>query len=543
MKELHFKIIFFIILSIYCLFFSQFGMENWDTGYIPSFSWRVVNGQNIYEDFIYKGPPITIYFHAFFMKVLPVAGQFFFIRISSYLLFATQVYFTISAFDNWYTFKNFGISKWALITICFILSVLNFPPYPWPTTDGLLFASIALWILSKNIKMGWLPMASVGFFIVIATFTKQSFYLIPIGFLSYFLVVYGFQKMLQFGLLLLFFFGLYISWISSYTSLSNYLEQTSNQTSFIDLYNSGISNYMHCFKSKWILLLVIFFPILPSFRFRKVYLAFIKNYLKWLLLGILVISIGFQLFQLERNASMQFFVICVLALVYYYFFIQNDIAFLAPIFLALLLAWSSAISVGSPYPIFYYTGMIVSFIVLFYKEIPKFKFDLILQKVVLLLLCLSSFASNRFPYRDGAIEDLTCDLGLISPKLKFIKTDQETYEKHLEMKQLVEKYGQHFIVAPNTPLANYIFDSQSELPADWIITNEVMGRESIFLKIAANKKNYIFIEKEYLEDKLYLNYMILYSQIATTIHEKFIEIDQTKHFIVYNSLQKNEKLP
>jgi hypothetical protein len=172
------------------------------------------------------------------MKILPVSGQFFFIRISCYLLFATQVYFTISAFDNWYTFKNYGISKWALITICFILSVLNFPPYPWPTTDGLLFAAIALWILSKNIKIDWLPMAGVAFFIVLTTFTKQSFYLIPIGFLGYFLVVYGFQKMLQFGLLMLFFFGLYLSWISSFTSLSNYLEQTSNQTSFIDLYIS-----------------------------------------------------------------------------------------------------------------------------------------------------------------------------------------------------------------------------------------------------------------------------------------------------------------
>ena len=142
-------ILFTIIVLFYCLVLAHIGIEFWDTGYIPSFSWRIVNGENVYEDFLYKGPPITLYFHAFFMKILPEVGQFYWIRVTNYLLFALQVFFTVKAFDNFYGLEKFKINKWAVMSVGFVISLLNFPPYPWPTTDGLFFASIALYFSSK----------------------------------------------------------------------------------------------------------------------------------------------------------------------------------------------------------------------------------------------------------------------------------------------------------------------------------------------------------------------------------------------------------
>jgi tRNA (guanine37-N1)-methyltransferase len=114
MKHNKYKILFGIIVLFYSLILSQFGFENFDTGYMSSFSWRIVNGQNPYSDFIYKFPPVVIYFHSFFMKILPETGQFFMFRILSYLFFALQVFFTVSGFDNIYGLKNYKINKWAI---------------------------------------------------------------------------------------------------------------------------------------------------------------------------------------------------------------------------------------------------------------------------------------------------------------------------------------------------------------------------------------------------------------------------------------------
>ena len=47
-----YKFLFFLIVVFYCLVLSQFGFENFDTGYIPSFSWRIINGQSVYQDFM-----------------------------------------------------------------------------------------------------------------------------------------------------------------------------------------------------------------------------------------------------------------------------------------------------------------------------------------------------------------------------------------------------------------------------------------------------------------------------------------------------------
>ncbi len=518
-------------------------MENWDTGYIPSFSWRVINGQDIYQDFIYKGLPITIYFHALWMKLLPIEGQFYFIRIINYLLFATQAYLILSGFDLIYKFKNYGINKWSLMIPCFIISIHNWSPYPWPTTDGIFFASIAFWIMAKDKSNSFIHLTFIALFSLLSAFTKQSFYLIPFGFLGYVFIKSGMKKSLQFGLLLIFFLSLYLFWISSFTTISNYFEQTSNQTSFKDLYIYGISNYIHCFGSKTILVIVLLSPTIPYYFLWKANSNPFQEYLKWLIIAFLIASISYHLFQNVRQASLIFFATCWLSLVYYFFFIKNDIKFITPILLSLLIAWSTAISVGYPFTMLFSTGMIASFIILFYSEIPKFKHNKTLYYSIIFGVSIISFLSNKNPYRDSSLLDLNYSLDSISPKLKYIKTDKETFEKHNEIKQLIKKYGKNFIVAPDTPMANYIFDTQSKLPADWIITNEVMGRESLFIKLAANKKNYIFIDKEYIFNKPYINYEILYSGITTFIYENFNKIDQTKHYLVYNSLRDDKKLP
>jgi hypothetical protein len=168
-----YKYLYFFIITFYCLILSQYGMETWDTGYISSFSWRIVNGQNIYEDFLYKFPPTTIYLHAFFMKILPEVGQFFYFRIIAYLCYALQVYFFVSAIYLLYDIKK--VNKWAIMIVCFLVSWMNFSPYPWPTTDGIFFASIAFWMVSKYKNLNFFHLFFIALFCFFIRFIKTIF--------------------------------------------------------------------------------------------------------------------------------------------------------------------------------------------------------------------------------------------------------------------------------------------------------------------------------------------------------------------------------
>ncbi len=537
-----YKQLYLLTITFYCLILSQFGLENFDTGYIPSFSWRIINGQDVYQDFIYKGPPVTMYFHAFFMKILPEIGQFFFIRIIFYLLFALQVFFTVSGFYNCFDFKSLRVNKWAVMSVCFIISLLNFSPYPWPTTDGLLFASFAFWMMSKYKTPNFYRLLCIAFFTVLSALTKQSFYLIPFLFLFWIFVKFGIKKALLFLSQILFWLGIYFYLILSITNFDTFLKQTTGETHLHDLFYSGVHYYIFL-PIVYFLIAVIFLGtiIFGYLFFTKQKIEILIPFYKIVIATFFAIAILFSLGKEFPFASRIAFDASALAVLYAFVFDKRTITYLAPIFVSLGIAWSSSISMGYPYPILYSTSIILSFIVLMDKKLninPKWYFWIALP------VCLVAFSYNYRPYREATIINLKYSLESISPKLKFIKSSKQTFEKYSELKNLIAKYGENFIVAPNIPMANYLFNNQSELPVDWIIETEVNRQQKRFIKIASDKKNYIFLEKSFLkEEECMPEIASNFSSISWFIYKKFNKIEETKYFIVYNSLKKNETLP
>lgn len=537
-----YKHIYFFIVLFYCIILSQFGLENFDTGYIPSFSWRIINGQDVYQDFIYKGPPVTLYFHAFFMKILPEVGQFFLIRIVFYLLFAFQIFFTVSGFYNCYDFKNSKVNRWAVMTVCFVISLLNFSPYPWPTTDGVLFASVAFWLVSRYKAPNFFTLFFIAFFSVLSALTKQSFYLIPMLFLIWIYIKFGLKIALFFLSLLLFWLSLYFYLLLSITNLDTFLKQTTGETHLHDLFYSGVHFY--------IFVSIFYFSVIVGFlgTFIFGYLHFTKQkkeilspIIKVVVVSVFSLAIIVSLFKEIPFASRIAFDASVLAVLYAFVFDKKTIAYLSPILVSLGIAWSSSISMGYPYPILCSTAIILSFIVLMEKHIiiqSKWYFWIALP------VCLMAFSYNYRPYREATIFNLHYSLESISPKLRFIKTNKQSFEKYSELKKLISKYGENFIVAPNIPMANYLFNNQSQLPADWIIETEVNRQKKKFIKIASDKKNYIFLEKSFLEKEECMPEIASnFSSISWFIYTKFNKIDETKYFIIYNSLMKNERIP
>jgi hypothetical protein len=88
-------------------------------------------------------------------------------------------------------------------------------------------------------------------------------------------------------------------------------------------------------------------------------------------------------------------------------------------------------------------------------------------------------------------------------------------------------------------MANYVFNSTSELPADWLINTEINKRPEIFIKLASNKKEYVFLEKSFLNREEFVPEKIQnFSSISYYIYKNFKTIEQTKYFIVCNGLKK-----
>ncbi len=532
-----YKILFGIIILFYSLILCQFGFENFDTGYMSSFSWRIVNGQNAYSDFIYKFPPVVIYFHAFFMKILPETGQFFMFRILSYLFFALQVFFTVSGFDNIYNLKEYKIDKWAIMSFCYVVSIHNFMPSPWPTTDGLLFFSIAFWLFSRNTKYNFGSFFAIAFFCILSALSKQSFYLVPLIFLTWTFVKYNLKTALLFLLQIILILTAFFILVYHYLSLDNFIKQTTGETTLYQLFYTGIHNFIYIpiilFCVLMFLIAVLAFVYL---HFSKQKVISLLPCLKWISAFLLLIAI-IAYFILEiKTGSRIVFESCIISLIYVCLYKKKTIIFLFPIIVLLAIVWSTAISWGFPFPILFTTGSILSIVVLMKDELTipsKYYFW------VCLPFCIIAFASNIRPYRETNIFELKYSLESVSPKLKYIKTNKENYEKHMELKSLIAKYGTNYIVAPSLPLANYIFNTQSKLPGDWIINTEINRQFDLFIKLASDKKNYVFLEKSFLnheecvDDKLEN-----FSSIGIYIYKNFRPIETTKYFIIYNSLKK-----
>ena len=538
MKNLNYKIILFLIVLFYCLILSQYGMETWDTGYMSSFAWRIINGQQVYEDFIYKFPPVTIYLHAFFMKILPITGQFFCFRIIAYLSFVTQVYFFVSGIYILYEIKK--INKWALIILCFTVSWYNFPPYAWPTTDGIFFSSIAFWIIAKYKNINYFQLFLTAFCSLLAALSKQSFYLIPIVLLIWVYFRYGIKYSIYFLINIVILIGMYISLICYITSWQNFNAQINGTLSLQDLYVVGFHNYVFLPIKYFMAMIIIGTSIVLIFLNKTTHeIKYLFNYLKKTAVLLLTVSVVLFLMNKIFIAPFLAFDATMIAMLYIFLVKKKSIKYLCPLLVLLSISWSTSISIGYPTPQLFATGIILSFIVLMENEIVIHKKYFILIGIP---MCIIAFASNKKPYREDSIFELNYSLDSISPKLKFIKTNKELFNKHYEVKQLIQKYGENYIVAPAMPMTNYLFNGQSQLPGDWLLNNEINRENKKFINLCANKKNFIFVEKSFVSGQEFNKYTIETSPTTWFIFKNFKKINETKHFIIYNGIEKHEKI-
>lgn len=535
------KVLFFSLLIAYPIMYAPYGINETDGGFITGLAWQILQGKQLYSEVIYVRPPLTVWLRALEMRLLPTDWAVLAERVFFYWKIGISAWLAADSLA-------FRKKKWMLAALGFVVSAHCYPAAAWHTVDGILFGSLAFWFLFKK-PNSLIFSALAGVFTVMSMLCKQSFFPLAVVFFAVVAIFFWKKKMGIgqlvaavvgfFGAVAAFFFYLKIS-----GAWSAYFEWTAGAGSFRDFFQHGF---------------VDFFRISPQvlgFVLAGAVLGFLLKFLKkgignWPVFALAIAGlIGSYLFQVIENQSFTppfgqsrlLFDASFLWLVFLFFQKKWDAA--AVRFAAFLsLSWMASISWGYNLPVLCATPLVFGVweigvfltgsrpAVFFLKNgfLTAFFNHKMAQWLLLAALVFTFFVGNQFIYRDGRRHEMTEPLSEIFPKLESIKSDPETYEKYLELREFHEKYGANLTVVPSFPLADFLLGTRPVLPIDWESSLETNGHNELIINVLEEKMPIVLVEKNY-GDRLFSD-----PKFAATkwLVEHFSKIGESENFWVY----------
>tara|TARA_Y100001954_G_C15533348_1_gene465273 strand:- start:17 stop:457 length:441 start_codon:yes stop_codon:yes gene_type:complete len=137
------------------------------------------------------------------------------------------------------------------------------------------------------------------------------------------------------------------------------------------------------------------------------------------------------------------------------------------------------------------------------------------------------------PYRDSTRNYLNYEMGDISPKLKGIWTDEDTYLKYLELKNIFDIYNGKSTIIPSISSGYYLFNLRNGLPVDWAMDAEINFKTDYFIKKLENL-DYIIVQKD---DQLNKDLAASSPKFASSLENYVIHnygiVDEFEFFYIY----------
>lgn len=514
-----FKFLFFAILLFYIIVYGPFGIEEGDMGSIFGISWSMYNGYFPHRDFVYIKPAFSPFFHS-----IPLYFSEDYAYLINRYLYFVQV-FGYSYLTSAIAFKFLKLPKkyiYFIATIGALVSIHNYPPMPWNTVDGLFFSVLGLFFVTKSQKKWWLIVLGV-FFLFLGALCKQSFYFFP-PIVALFLV---FRKEHKEFLILtvsgLVFTSLFLLLFWWQDALDPFFEQMFSFTSGSSLLDTGIKSYYLAIKFHLLYIAgaVLFFWLAKKYTTKHV---------TFLLANTLIVSVFVWLYYKHQSlySPVRYGIIHILWLFGIVYSLINSIYNKKYTILIVLfsLSWCASISNGYNTPIDFSTPMILSVALICLGETFSIKKW---GAILITFLYLGTFYFGyQFPYRENHRSELNYPLGDLFPRLQTIYTNQKTYNKFEELKELSSTYD-NFTILPSMTLGHYITDTSNPIGVDWVFNHHLAGKLETYKQILGNKNLTIFIENfenhqdNYEESSLLTVYVV----------NNWTLIEKHKHFRVY----------
>ncbi|MBK7938498.1 MAG: hypothetical protein IPJ82_16075 [Lewinellaceae bacterium] len=269
------KMLFFSLLGAYCIFYSPYGINETDGGFITGLAWQIVQGKMLYGDILYVRPPLPVWLRAGELLFLPdgwaIIGErwIFYLKIAAYSWLGACLLLD-------------GHRRWMLAIFGFVVSVHSYPPMAWHTVDGILFSVLGIWCLARqDSSIGIVAGAAAVF---AAALCKQSFYPIPLLFAALLLLEKN-RRRTGWGIGALLFFAIlfYIGLIYNNINIP-YFQLTGGAASGSQAIRHGLFDYFRIKPVVALLSLPLLIPALWCF-WKKIPLAAAgRAWYAWLLL-------------------------------------------------------------------------------------------------------------------------------------------------------------------------------------------------------------------------------------------------------------------
>ena len=501
-------------------------------GLYKAYLGELSQGEVPYLDFIYVRPPLSLYVHSLpLFFPMPVLFE----RLLFYLSFALIVSLSTRSLQAYFDFQPIGISPAIFAGIAFACSVHNFPPMPWHTVDGLIFASAGVYLISR--KDGFFPSYLALMFFLLSALCKQSFYpLIVLGPVALFLLKdreMAKKSTVAFTASIFLLFGSFRLGFPEWTLAM--IRQTTGATSIKDLLEIGVYEY-----GKPLLLV---FPL--GFAIRRLQRDLILPYNWKYLPGSIYWFLFFGMLGLHvwKAVSDQTYIGPSFGFGEVFFLVAvgigirgtwiNTKAYGMLLFM-LVISWCAALSWGYTSPILYFTPVMFAFFLMLYEDlefrVPRYFYGLVL---VLLLWVFSVL--YQFPYRTVPRSQLTEHVGDIFPALKGIQVGDPMYRKCVELDSFSTQYGKEIAILPSFPSAHLLLDANNPIGTDWAHNAEVNGTKfrDQLIYVLESEQPYVFLEKDKLDE---LNDESRYgSWLSRYVYENWDQVEEGEFFIVYKA--------
>lgn len=518
MKVLQSKLVIILLLSIILFITGVYailsipsteGFNPSDDGVILAQSYRILNGEIPHRDFISIRPVGSAVMHMIhYYSPLPLELSARWLVLFEFLICSVLV--TSLLIGSW--FKGMRRTGFFLlisgsVVVMFILNQNHYNLFPWTTIDGLFWFSLALygWYKLKNNPMGkhfgWQVLILFG--VSSSLLCRQTFAL-PGALLVVRMITWEindsgghrFRKLRN--LLPALFIGLLPGWlyVALLTYTGSWQDFISQMTGRTELWETGVVRFSHAFWHSPVLILFGLAIITGLIRiwntesgkdnFKIDLIILVQKFIS-LIFKIILAFAAFIKPDMLFAISFAFFWLLILDIFLIYLHEQQLPRWIRPALWILLVAWTSAISLGDNAPVFAMGWLAGTAILMqikdfwnrFYRKAKPF-YIIAAAMLIPVLFVLSLEVQRRVNYRDLPAENLTIQGGDLFPGLAGIRISPGMSEYLSEIKRLYNGFGKprgRFAVWPNNALIYPLLGSSNPFPLDWMQPAEFIGSE------------------------------------------------------------------
>ncbi|MCC7244467.1 MAG: hypothetical protein IT269_02215 [Saprospiraceae bacterium] len=480
------KVLFFSIVTGYCLYYAPYGINETDDGFLTGLAWQVLQGKQLYGDIIYVRPPFPVWHRAAQLMLLPdqwsILGErwLFYWQIALYSWLGAAVLTT-------------GVRRWQLALLGFIVSTHSNAPASWHTNDGILLAVLSIYLAQRR------TFVLSGVALAGALLCKQSFWPLAGVFPWIWLWHDGYARMDWKALLkgisgMAVVTGSFYAWLVMNGVVQGFVQMNFGAAQGGQAFQHGILDYFRITPAFALPSIIALGAV--GWHFSRKTPA--SNIIPWVWRGWLaaamlsyVVVVWMRQEHTAAFAQSRTFFWLAAALALYE--LKNGRIWLAAM---LSVSWAAAISWGYNLPILLTTPWIWAALEISRRLPVRQQWA---DKIgwAMLGLLLTFRVGYEFVYRDGRRSEMTYHLGGIFPSLTGIYSNAETAGLYQDLKQLSLKYGPNFKTLPSFPQASFLTKTYPPLPLDWVVNRETNRDNSLIYKIVEIKNPVFFIEKSY----------------------------------------------